>query len=145
MIFSAPVKPGQEVFRLGLEVPVSDLEEPYNHLHHARSLILLERARVELLDSLGFSMGSLFQRQLFPVLTRVDVRYLREIRSGLVEVTCDAPSIKDDVIIVEQRLFNERRKLAVWAEVEWVFMDGISKRAVAPPGDFSARYAALVK
>lgn len=101
------------IFEVGLSVTDADLESTYNHVHHARAFVYLEQARLRFLESLGFPTEIYMQRGLFWVITNIEASYLREIRAGEILVTCENPRIISKALVLEQKLYNERNKLAV--------------------------------
>ncbi len=114
----------------------SDLEAVYKHVHHAKALEFLERARLALLEKIGLPSTTLISRGLFAVVYRIEVVYKREVFAGQICVTCENGRIEGKSFYLTQRLLNERQKECVSAEVEGKLMDGVSKRAVEPPSDF---------
>lgn len=98
------------------------LDNEYQHLHHARILELLEKARVKYLADAGASMESLISEGIFPVVTDIHVQYRREVRAGVMIVSCKPKEVSERKLVVEQTLINERGKLAVTADVTCMFI-----------------------
>lgn len=124
------------MFSIEIEVTDSLIETRYKHVHHADSLRFLETARVELLKQLGCPLDSYLQRDLFLVISRVAVEYKREVRAGIVKATCERLMVNDKIVQISQKLFNEKGKLAVEANVESQFLSRKTGRAVEVPEDF---------
>jgi YbgC/YbaW family acyl-CoA thioester hydrolase len=122
-------------------VEARHIEAEYRHVHHADVLKFLERARLEYMKSIGFPNQTFLAQDLFLVLTRVEVSYLRELLEGPIEVTVENTRILEDgrTLVLDQRLMRVtslRRKLAAEATISSVFMSGATKRAVSPPAEF---------
>lgn len=126
-----------------IKVPVTHVEAPYGHVHHAQTLRYLESARLELLNRAGVPNQELMAQGLLLVIARIDVRYLREIMAGSYVVTCENLRISRKLIVLKQRILNSRRKVAVEAEVESVFIDSKLRRSILPPGKFIEALEAL--
>jgi acyl-CoA thioesterase FadM len=132
---------GSEPFRLCLNVSSELIEKDYRHVHHADSLKFLEQARMQFLSSIGFPNQSFLGADLFLVIARIEVSYLREVLEGPLEITVEGARCLEDgrTLALDQRLYRVsggRRKLAIEATVYSVFMSGATKRAVPPPEDF---------
>lgn len=124
------------LFELNLEIKEVDLQAPYMHIHHADSLKLLEKARLDYIASIGFSSKSFFEKNLFLVISDIEITYKREIKAGKIRVTCDDVVIDEKKITILQSIYNERGKHAISAKVTTKIMDGKTKRAVFPKEDF---------
>jgi YbgC/YbaW family acyl-CoA thioester hydrolase len=116
------------------------MAEQYDHVHHGRSLSLLEHARIELLKSIGCPNDDLLSRGLVLVITRVDVRYKREVTAGEVTVTCDSGELSGRTIILQQRVVNSRGKVAIEAQVESMFMSAETRRGLDIPVVFAEAF-----
>ena len=114
----------------------NELDSQYQHLHHAASLKYLEKARLDLLEQIGFPNQALIDRQLFLVISKIEAQYLREVRDGKIIVQCSDLRTIDKEVIMHQTLINERGKKAIEAEIYCQFLSGITKRATLPPDDF---------
>ncbi|MBX7138825.1 MAG: thioesterase family protein [Oligoflexia bacterium] len=120
-------------FVLDLEIGEELLEAQYRHVNHADLLRVLERARLAFLERIGCSSPALIATGVYPVITRIDVSYLREVQGGPARATCEEGRIVRKTMILKQRIFNHRDKEAVTAHVESMFIDGESRRAVEIP------------
>lgn len=98
------------------------LDKEYQHLHHARILELLEKARVRYLADSEAAMESLISEGIFPVVTEIQIQYRREVRAGVMIVSCKPKEVTERKLIVEQTLINEKGKLAVTADVTCMFL-----------------------
>lgn len=105
-----------------LKITVKNLEEVYQHVHHAESLKYLEAGRVSFLKKAGSSMETLIASGIYPVVRALDVEYLREIKLGEVLVRTSINDIADRSIVFYQELFNERGKLSIKASVICMFI-----------------------
>lgn len=116
------------------EIESADVVAEYDHVHHAKIVSLLEEGRLKLLESIGHSQDSLVQRGIFLVITDLKVKFLREIRSGLVKITCEQTKIEDKTISIEQRIISaERGKDLVKAEIVLMIIDkNVGKSILIP-------------
>lgn len=124
------------IYELNFEITDSDIEAPYNHVHHANSLKFLEKTRLALIASKGFHENTFFEKDLFLVIAEIDVKYKREIKKGSIRVTCDQIIFNNKKIIIKQSIFNEKGKLAIEAEVVSMILCGKTKRSVLPEEEF---------
>jgi len=134
--FFATLLMGLGMFSITLDIDDSWVEPVYEHVHHGRCLSLLERARVALLEHIGFPNDTLIAQGKVLVITRVEAEYKREVKRGSVQATCDAVSLQGRTLVIQQRIINERGKVAVEARVESMFMDFTTRRGMNPPEDF---------
>jgi acyl-CoA thioesterase FadM len=70
------------------------------------------------------------------VITGVQAAYKREIRQGTAVVSCEDPRIDGRTLKLRQRVWNERGKEAVVAEVDSMFMDVRARRGMEAPEEF---------
>ena len=119
-----------------IDIDETWVEPIYEHVHHGRCFSLFERARLALLEHIGFPNEQLLKEGKVLVITRVSAEYKREVKRGPVQVTCDSCSLRERVLVIHQRILNERGKVAVEATVESMFMDAQSRRGMSPPEDF---------
>jgi acyl-CoA thioester hydrolase len=119
-----------------IKITVKNLEEVYQHVHHAESLKFLEAGRVSFLERVGSSMESLISSGLYPVVRAINVQYLREVKAGEVLVKTSISEVTDRSVVFAQELFNERGKLAIEASVVCMFLNKELKRAVEVPLTF---------
>ena len=124
------------MFKLQYPILSAIVDNPYKHVHHADVVRILEAGREAFLAYIGFPLEALLQQQLLLVVTRVDVRYLREVLSGTVTVTCEDPELSKKEVIVKQRIINQKGKTAVEASIHSAFVSAALKRAVPPPDAF---------
>ena len=121
------------MYQLNCTVGENDLQPIYDHVHHADTLRLLERARLAFMAEIGAPSDGLIHDGIFPVITRIDISYKREIFSGPLVVTCERFIVNGKAFQMHQRIINQRGKTAVEAMVESMFMSKTVKRAVAVP------------
>ena len=114
----------------------SDLDPTYGHLHHAKSLLFLERARLSFLNKIGYSAERLIAEDLFAVISSISINYLREVKNGKIRVTCEELKIKNRTLIIGQKVVNERGKTAIEATVHSMLLSKKAMRAVTPPQSF---------
>jgi acyl-CoA thioesterase FadM len=123
-------------FSIEIEIDDDWIAPVYDHVHHGRAMSLLERGREGLLERIGFPNAQLLQEGKVIVVTRVDVAYRRELKRGVVRVTCEESSCDGRTMKIRQKILNERGKVAVEGVVELMFMDAGTKRGMNPPEDF---------
>ncbi|NLF26019.1 MAG: acyl-CoA thioesterase [Deltaproteobacteria bacterium] len=128
------------MFEIEAQVTPDHITPPYNHVHHATVLSFLESARVEFLKYVGFPNDEFLAKGLFMVITGITVRYKREVVVGQIRVTCENPRIQGKLVLIEQRIFNSKGKVALEALVESQFLDKSAGRAVKVPDDFRAAF-----
>lgn len=119
-----------------IKITVKNLEEVYQHVHHAESLKYLEAGRVSFLERVGSSMESLISKGLYPVVRAINVQYLREVKAGEVLVKTSISEVTDRSVVFDQELFNERGKLAIEASVVCMFLNKELGRAGEVPLTF---------
>jgi thioesterase III len=132
------------MFSIEIDIGDQQLQSAYRHVHHADALRFLERARLAYLEHLGTPNGAFIERGLLTVVSRLNVQYKREIRGGPARVTCENGRFVGKTLILEQKIYNERGKLAIEAILELMFMSAATRRAVAPPDEFRQRVEADV-
>ncbi len=133
------------MYTLDYEITDSEVEESYAHVHHATTLCILEKGRLSLLEHIGFPNESLIEQGIFLVLTRIDVQYKRELFAGPVQVTCENMRVEDKRFSLQQRILKQPAgKVAIEAMVEFVAMDGASKRAIRAPEELTQAFSAVV-
>jgi YbgC/YbaW family acyl-CoA thioester hydrolase len=131
------------MFSLTIPLAGDWIDPVYEHVHHGRSLFLLERARLALLESMGMPNDALMARGQVLVITKVEASYKREVKGEFVTATCDEASLLGRGLVMRQRILNEKGKVAVEAVIESVFMDTNTKRGMWPPDDFLKAYRSL--
>lgn len=124
------------MFEVDREIRAKDVNNIYEHLHHADYLRLFEDGRTRYLESLGFTLEELFNQQLMIVVTQMNVRYLRELKAGEIKLRCSDFCLNDKEVCLEQEIINSNGKLASSAEVKLKFVSSRLRRAVRPPEDF---------
>ncbi len=124
------------MFEITLKVGEQDLSPAYNHVHHAHVLLLLEKARLAFLTELGFPTEEYQKRGLFWVIASISVDYKREIRAGEIRVTCENNLVQDKTLILDQRIYNEKGKLAVEGTAHSMLLSQATQRSAAIPAEF---------
>ena len=121
-------------------VSEAQLDPIYKHVNHATCLSILEYARYQYLISVGYPSEKLISEGLFIVISKVEVRYLREVFEGEISVTCEEPKIDGKILKLHQKILNDKGKIAVDGLIECQIMLGSTKRAVLPPEEFSKAF-----
>ena len=125
------------MFELSFSVPTEDITPVYRHVHHAQCLRYLETARLRFLESIGFPSEAFIAQGLFLVIVNLSITYKRELFQEPLIITCENFRSRGRELLMDQRIFKERRKVAVEAVVSSMFMDGTTKRAVSIPQNFA--------
>jgi YbgC/YbaW family acyl-CoA thioester hydrolase len=132
----------EENAMFSIEIVINDewVTPVYEHVHHGRCFYAFEQARVALLREIGFPNDELLAQGKVLVISGVTARYLREVKRGRVQATCENPVLNGRTLILTQRILNERGKVAVEARIESVFMDQNTRRGMHPPEDFARAF-----
>lgn len=133
------------IFSVELTVDKSWITSKYNHVHHGRSLSLLEEGRLALLRSIGAPNDQLLEAGLALVITKIDVEYKREIKEGRYTVTCHSGVLTNREILLKQEVLNERGKVALQATVTSMFMSVESRRGLEIPAEFREKFESWSK
>jgi len=128
------------MFVIEREISKQELEPLYHHVHHAHAIVILEEARLSYLKQIGFPNQKLIEQGLFLVLTRISVRYLRELLAGVVEVTCENPIVKSRLMRVDQRILLSSGEPAIEAQVDFMCLQRDKGHAVVPPRAFKEAF-----
>ncbi|RMD85875.1 MAG: acyl-CoA thioesterase [Candidatus Dadabacteria bacterium] len=94
-----------------------DVDNSYRHMHHAEILKPLEKARKELFESRGISLQKLMEEGTFPVVSKIEIEYLREIREGRYNIVSEVVEISRKELCIEQKIYNDKNKIATKAKV----------------------------
>jgi len=77
--------------------------DPYNHLNHSAYIQYFEVGRVELLESLGFSLATMQGRGFHLVVTAIETRFL-------------ASAGPHDALVIETQIAQLRRATSTWRQ-----------------------------
>lgn len=130
------------MFSIKIELGDDWVAPVYDHVHHGRCFYLLEEARVAYMQRIGFPNDVLLARGQAAVITAVSAQYKREVKRGVITVTCENLSVEGKTLIIGQKILNERGKVTVDARIESVFMDMSTRRGIAPPEGFIEAFLA---
>jgi YbgC/YbaW family acyl-CoA thioester hydrolase len=130
------------MFSIKIELDDDWVAPVYDHVHHGRCFYLLEQARTAYMDRIGFPNDVLVARGQAAVITSVSAQYKREVKRGVITVTCENLSVDGKTLVIGQKILNERGKVAVEARIESVFMDMNTRRGMAPPEGFIEAFLA---
>lgn len=75
--------------------------DPYGHVNHGVYLNWFETARIEVMDTLGFGLDTLRDREVHLVVTQVNLRFLR-------------PAVAGDLVTIESEIRDLRRATSWW-------------------------------
>lgn len=123
------------MYQKEIEVNPNHLQSPYNHVHHADLLKIIEKVRIDMFLSLGYRLEDLYHRDLFPVVRSISVEYLREVISGKYVGICQDLSFNKRSMAFKQLISSLNGKKMIVAEIELMFLSHKQKRAVAIPQD----------
>ena len=123
--------------RHNFTVTKTELNAEYGHVHHAHILLFMEQARLSFLREIGFSAEKLMLSGIYPVIAAINIEYLREIVLGDYVVTCEDCKIEGRSIFIQQRIINEKGRIAVDSKVESMLFDKNVGRAVRPSPEFA--------
>lgn len=123
------------MFKINYQVVPDEVDPIYKHVDHSRILKIFERARLSLLESVGFPSDKLIAGGIFPVITRIEASYRREVLMEELVVSCDNIELSEKTLVIPQSIVNSRGKLAVAAVAESMFVCGRTKRAIRIPED----------
>ncbi len=110
-------------FKINVSINELDLIAPYNHVHHAQILHFVERARTEWIASLGFPMEYWFSVGILPVVRALAVEYLREVKVGEYQISCECLELARRNLTLHQEIVNSKGKAVITAEVNLMFID----------------------
>ncbi len=77
--------------------------DPYNHLNHSSYIQYFEVGRVELLESLGFSLATMQERGFHLVVTAIETRFV-------------ASAGPHDELVIETQVAQLRRASSTWRQ-----------------------------
>lgn len=126
------------LFSHQLVVPKEDTANFADHVHHAKIIEYLERARLAHLGSLGLSYQSFVDRGLVLVISKIEIEYKREVRAEELRISVENVKIEGKILRLEQTVTNSRGKEAVRAKIDQVFVSIQSKRAIEVPEDIKS-------
>lgn len=96
-------------------------------------MIFMERARIELLEEIGFPFSEMKRRQIGGVVAEASVKYLRPAIFGdelAVEITAHSPFEKGAGL--KYRITNQRGDDCLHADLRMVFVDGTGRPTTMP-------------
>ncbi|MDC0535806.1 acyl-CoA thioesterase [Francisellaceae bacterium] len=94
------------------------------HVGNANWLILLERARVELIKDLGYPYDELARDELGSVVARANLRYLLPaFYDDVITISIQITEIGDNHLMLKHKCRNQNRKICLTAELKIVFIN----------------------
>lgn len=104
------------------------------HVNHAKYLEYLEWARFEWLREEGLTMEELQRRQILPVIVHVSIDYIKELKfDERIRIVSDLLRIGGKSSVIGQTVYNSVGELACKAEITWVMIDALKRKAVELP------------
>lgn len=116
-----------------ITVTTANFEQPYDHVHHADIIRLLEVSRNRFLEYHGESFRKWYDAGIAMVISSIEVQYLREIREGNYQVRVAVTGFTDRICEFSQEIVNSRNKIAVRACVKVAFMSIRERRGIKSP------------
>ncbi|OYD09453.1 acyl-CoA thioesterase [Paludifilum halophilum] len=114
------------------------------HVNHAQYLVYMEWARVEWMRGLGLTLGELKRRQILPVIVNVKVDYLKELLYDEKAKVISEPLRKGNKSsVIRQRIQNGSGDVVCEAEITWVMMDAVHRKATSLPREMEDWFQAV--
>lgn len=113
------------------------------HLRHSAYADFAAQARLELIQSLGFSFDNLKELKLGPILFREELIYMREVKpNDVIRVTCELTKGRADGLrwSFEQKLYRGDGVLAAIINVDGAWMDVEKRKLTALPPELAAKF-----
>ncbi len=118
------------------------------HLRHSAYADFAAQARLEILQTLGFTANTLEELKLGPILFREELIYMREIRpNDTVKVTCELTKCRRDGSrwSFEQKLYRGDGILAALIHVDGAWIDVAKRRLTALPPEWAVKFMEIPK
>lgn len=106
-------------------------------IHHANYLIYLEQARLEWLDTLGFSYAQMEKGGVILPVFNIVIDYKRPLyMANEISVTCSLMQPPTSRVIFQYEVINSENQLCCVAQTTLVFTDAKTFRPRRPLDDF---------
>lgn len=104
-----------------------------NHVGHANWLLILMRARADLLKQAGVPFESLMQNQTLIVVAEINIRYLRPAVFGdRLTIDMQPQKVFSKGFVLHYQVLNQENLECVHADIVLVFVDGAGKSIAIP-------------
>lgn len=123
------------MFSVSILISDSEIDPDYQHVHHTIVLSLMEKGRISFLESAGLSQKSLFERDLWAVISEIHIEYFQELKRGSYSVTCDQIRIERRRMVFEQRVLDTQGQEIAQASIKIMWFSKKAARSVTPPND----------
>lgn len=103
------------------------------HVNNATVLQLLEESRWEAITANGYSMQTIRETGLSPIILEINIRYRREILlRQKIKITLENPRLDRKIISFEQRILSDRDEVMVEASFVTGLFDVHKRKLVMP-------------
>ncbi len=109
----------------------------FGHVNHAAYLNIFEEARWDLIESNGYGLNTIIERQQGPTILEVQIRFKSELKfkeKAKIE-TYRSPEI-GKIMPLEQALFDSTGKLCSAATFKFAFFDMKKRKLIEPTQDW---------
>jgi len=115
--------------------------DSYGHVNHAVFLNYLEVARIEFLESMGYTLDSLKKENLLMPIVKLEIEYKRQIFAGeKIVISVEWIKKKTRSAVFEQMIFNEDKSIFISkALITWVAVN-LQGKPVAIPDEIVKKY-----
>ena len=113
-------------------------QQPYDHVHHADIIRLLEASRNRFLEYHEESFEKWYKRGIAMVISSISLQYQREVREGSYEIRVAITKFTDRSCEFSQEIVNSKNKVTVKAQVVIAFMSLKERRGVRSPEELKA-------
>lgn len=123
--------------------PVTILEkhlDTFGHVNNATYLELYEEARWDLITNNGWGLKEIYQRQIGPVITSLNIQYKREITNReTIRIETQVSSFRNKKILcLEQKMIKEDGSVANTMVMEAGLFDLKERRLLDPTDEWMA-------
>ena len=118
--------------------------DTFGHVNNATYLALLEDARWEFLNDNGFSLQTIHQLGIGPVILECHIKFLKEItlRQTIV-IESQVLAYKNKVGVMEQVIFNEQHEPCSRAKITFGFFDMKARQLILPSDEWLRAIGAI--
>lgn len=133
------------VFKIPINITTEQLDPNYRHVHHCTIAALFEKARIALLESVGYSQAQLFSLDLWAVISEIHVEYTAEVTEGEYFASCDSIIMEKKRMVFNQRLINSSGEEYAQAKVKIMWYSKKAGKSVMLPKEILVRLGVPVK
>jgi acyl-CoA thioester hydrolase len=118
------------------------------HLRHSAYADFAAQARLEIIQSLGFTSDKLGELKIGPILFREELIYMREVKpNDIIKVTCQLTKARRDGSrwSFEQKLYRGDGIQAALINVDGAWIDIVKRRLTALPAEWAGKFMEIPK